>query len=145
MKDAVFEYLPGIHIIIKAAAVSDYRPMESATQKIKKGPDTLSLDLVKNPDILAQLGVSKEESPCVLVGFAAETEDLLENATAKLAAKNLDMIVVNDVSRSDAGFESDTNKVTIIYRGGEVENAPLMTKEEVADLVLERAKGLLDI
>jgi phosphopantothenoylcysteine decarboxylase/phosphopantothenate--cysteine ligase len=145
MKDAVFKYRPGCHIIIKAAAVSDYRPRKSATQKIKKGPDTLSLDLVKNPDILAQLGSTKEESPCVLVGFAAETEGLFENAGAKLKAKNLDMIVANDVSRSDAGFEADTNKVKMIYRDGEVENAPLMTREEVADLVLDRAKGLLDV
>jgi phosphopantothenoylcysteine decarboxylase/phosphopantothenate--cysteine ligase len=145
MREAVFEHRSGVHIIIKAAAVSDYRPRVSATQKIKKGPDTLSLDLVKNPDILAQLAVTKEESPCLLVGFAAETEALLENAAAKMKAKNLDMIVVNDVSRSDAGFESDTNEVTMIYRDGEVENAPLMKKEEVADLVLARAKGLLDV
>ncbi len=143
MRDAVFENRPGCHIIIKAAAVSDYRPRKSATHKIKKGPDTLSLDLVKNPDILALLGSTKEESPCVLVGFAAETEGLLENAAAKLKAKNLDMIVANDISRSDAGFESDTNKVKMIYRDGEVEDAPLMTKEEVADLVLDRANALL--
>lgn len=142
MRDAVFEYRPGSHIIIKAAAVSDYRPRKSATQKIKKGPDSLSLDLVKTPDILAQLGSTKEGSPCVLVGFAAETEGLLENASAKLKAKNLDMIVANDVSRSDAGFESDTNKVMMIYRDGEVEDAPMMTKEEVADLVLDRAKAI---
>ena len=143
MRDAVFEYRPGCHIIIKAAAVSDYRPRKSATQKIKKGPDALSLDLVKNPDILAELGSTKEQSPCVLVGFAAETEDILANAEAKLKAKNLDMIVANDVSRSDAGFDTDTNKVKMIYRDGEVEDAPLMTKEEVADLVLDRANALL--
>jgi phosphopantothenoylcysteine decarboxylase/phosphopantothenate--cysteine ligase len=145
MRDAVFEYRSGCHIIIKAAAVSDYRPRKSATRKIKKGPDTLTLDLVKNPDILEQLGSTKEESPCVLVGFAAETEDLLENAAAKLKAKNLDMIVANDVSRSDAGFEADTNQIKMIYRDGEVEDAPLMTKEAVADLVLDRAKAILEV
>ena len=144
MRDAVFEYRAGCHIIIKAAAVSDYRPRKSATRKIKKGPDTLTLDLVKNPDILEQLGRTKEKSPCVLVGFAAETEDLLENAAAKLKAKNLDMIVANDVSRRDAGFEADTNQIKMIYRDGEVEDAPLMTKEEVADLVLDRAKAILE-
>jgi phosphopantothenoylcysteine decarboxylase/phosphopantothenate--cysteine ligase len=144
MRDAVFKYRPGCHIIIKAAAVSDYRPRITASQKVKKGPDSLSLELVKNPDILAQLGSTKEKSPCVLVGFAAETEGLLENAEAKLRAKNLDMIVVNDVSRSDAGFEADTNMVKMIYRDGGVEDAPLMTKEEVADLVLTKAKAILE-
>ncbi|MCP4666232.1 MAG: bifunctional phosphopantothenoylcysteine decarboxylase/phosphopantothenate--cysteine ligase CoaBC [Deltaproteobacteria bacterium] len=144
MMDAVLKNRPGCHIIIKAAAVSDYRPVDSARQKIKKGPDALSIELVKNPDILAELGSTHEESPCILVGFAAETERLLVNAEEKLKAKNLDMIVANDVSRNDAGFETDTNLVKIIYRDGKVEDAPLMTKEEVADLVLDRAKGLLD-
>jgi phosphopantothenoylcysteine decarboxylase/phosphopantothenate--cysteine ligase len=142
MLQAVLDHRPESDIIIKAAAVSDYRPRHEAEQKIKKGAESLSIELVKNPDILAQLGSTKEDSPCLLVGFAAETEDLLKNAKEKLRAKNLDMIVANDVSRNDAGFETDTNIVKIIYRDGKVEDSPLMTKEEVADLVLDRVKTL---
>ena len=141
MRNAVLENRPGCDIIIKAAAVSDYRPKDRARQKIKKGTDSLSLDLVKNPDILSELGDTKKKSPCVLVGFAAETEDLLANAKAKLKAKNLDMIVANDVSRDDAGFETDTNIIKMIFSDGQVEDSPLMTKDEVADLVLDRIKS----
>ena len=142
MKKAVFDNRSGCDIIIKAAAVADYRPLEMAEQKIKKGSDTLTLELTKNPDILAELGATKKEFPCVLVGFAAETEELLSNAKTKLEAKNLDMIVANDVSRSDAGFEADTNIVKMIYRNGDTEDSTLMSKDEVADLILDRAKEL---
>ncbi|MBW1701921.1 MAG: bifunctional phosphopantothenoylcysteine decarboxylase/phosphopantothenate--cysteine ligase CoaBC [Deltaproteobacteria bacterium] len=142
MRQAVLKNRTDCDVIIKAAAVSDYRPKESARHKIKKGADRVTLELVKNPDILAQLGSKKKASPCVLVGFAAETKDLLDNAKEKLKAKNLDMIIANDVSRDDAGFESDTNKIKVIYRDGRVEDAPLMTKDEVADLVLDRIKPL---
>ena len=142
MRNTVLENRAGCDIIIKAAAVSDYRPQDSAQQKIKKGPDSLTLDLLKNPDILSELGDTKKQSPCVLVGFAAETEDLLANAEAKLKAKNLDMIVANDVSRNDAGFETDTNIVKMIFPDGHVEDSTLMTKDEVADLVLDRIKSL---
>jgi phosphopantothenoylcysteine decarboxylase/phosphopantothenate--cysteine ligase len=140
MKKAVFDNLPKCDIIIKAAAVSDYRPRDSAVHKIKKGGDSLSLELVKNPDILAELGCSAEKSNCLLVGFAAETKNLLANAKKKLKSKNLDMIVANDVSREDSGFETDTNIVKMIYGDGKVEDLALMTKDEVADLVLDRIK-----
>ena len=142
MRKAVFEYRPNCDVIVKAAAVSDYRPRQSLGQKIKKGTDSLSLELVKNPDILEQLGNVQQESPCVLVGFAAETEDVLSRAEEKLRAKNLDMIVANDVSRPDAGFETDTNVVKMIFRDGHMEDSPLMTKDEVADLVLDRIRVL---
>lgn len=142
MKKEVFDNRPGCDIIIKAAAVADYRPLETAKQKIKKKKDTITLELTKNPDILAQLGATKEEAPCVLVGFAAETEDLLTHAKGKLEAKNLDMIVANDVSRSDAGFEADTNIVKMIFRDGSIEDSKLMSKDEVADLILDRARDL---
>jgi phosphopantothenoylcysteine decarboxylase/phosphopantothenate--cysteine ligase len=142
MKQAVFDNRFGCDIIIKAAAVADYRPLERAEQKIKKGTDTLTLELTKNPDILAELGATKKEFPCVLVGFAAETEELLSHAKAKLEAKNLDMIVANDVSRSDAGFEADTNIVKMIYRNGDIEDSRLMSKDDIADLILDRAKEL---
>ena len=144
MQSAVFDHRKGCHIIIKAAAVSDYRPREKAEQKVKKGADALSLELVKNPDILALLGETKKDYPCILVGFAAETEDLLQNAQKKITAKNLDMIVANDVSRKDAGFQTDTNAVKIIYADGRVEDSPLMGKIEVAHLILDRAKALKD-
>jgi len=142
MKRTVFENRSGCDIIIKAAAVSDYRPREYAGQKIKKGAESLSLHLVKNPDILAELGSERGDSSTILVGFAAETEDLLLNAEKKLRSKDLDMIVANDVSRKDAGFETDTNLVKFIYRDGRVEEVPLMAKDRVADLVLDRARAL---
>jgi phosphopantothenoylcysteine decarboxylase/phosphopantothenate--cysteine ligase len=142
MKQAVLDHSQQYDVIIKAAAVSDYRPREKAVQKIKKGKETQTIELVQNPDILAELGSRKGNSRCILVGFSAETEDLLANATEKLQQKNLDMIVANDVSKEDAGFESDTNLVKLIYRDGHVEEFPLMTKEEVADHLLERIKGL---
>ncbi len=144
MRVAVFEHRNGCHMIIKAAAVSDYRPKKTADQKVKKGADSLSLDMVKNPDILALLGETKKDHPCILVGFAAETENLLKNAQKKINAKNLDMIVANDVSRKDAGFQTDTNAVKIIYADGRVEDSQLMEKIDVAHLILDRAKALKD-
>lgn len=143
MRAAVMEHRDRCDILIKAAAVSDYRPVSKAPQKIKKGPSSFSLELVKNPDILAELGRSRGAFPRVLVGFAAETQDLASNAAEKVRAKNLDMIVANDVSREDAGFGSDTNKVKIIYGDGRSEDSPLMSKDDVADLVLTRARDLL--
>ncbi len=144
MRQTVFDHRNGCHMIIKAAAVSDYRPKETANRKVKKGADSLSLNMVKNPDILALLGQTKKDHPCILVGFAAETEDLLHNAQKKITAKNLDMIVANDVSRKDAGFQTDTNAVKIIYADGRVEDSPLMGKIDVAHLILDRAKALKD-
>lgn len=142
MRRAVLDASEQCDVIIKAAAVSDYRPREKALQKMKKQKQTQSIELVRNPDILAELGQKRGNSRCILVGFSAETEDLLANATEKLRQKNLDMIVANDVSREDAGFESDTNLVKVIYRDGEIEEFPLMSKEEVADQLLERIKEL---
>jgi len=129
-------------VIIKAAAVLDWRPKETAEQKIKKGRGVQTLELVENPDILAELGCSRGNNRCLLVGFAAETQNLIANAQEKLKKKNLDLIVVNDVSREDAGFEADTNAVKIVYRDGRMEELPLMTKEEVADQLLDRIKIL---
>lgn len=142
MKEAVFDCLGGIDVIIKAAAVSDYRPREISAQKIKKGAASLSIDLVKNPDILSELGKAKADSNYILVGFAAETEDILTNAMEKLRDKNLDIIIVNDITREDSGFKSDTNLVKIIYRDGSREELPLMSKDEVAGQILDRIKTL---
>lgn len=140
MRDAVFEHRPKADIIIKAAAVSDYRPRANAGHKIKKGANSLNLELVRNPDILRELASEKGKPPCLLVGFAAETENLLAHAKQKLKSKALDMIVANDVSREDAGFETDTNLVKIVYKDGQVEEVPLMTKLQVADVLLDRIK-----
>lgn len=142
MKRAVFSCHRDNDVIIKAAAVLDYKPRQTADHKIKKEKGNQSLDLVRTPDILEELGMAKEKARYLLIGFAAETEDLLSNASEKLARKNLDMIVANDVSRDDAGFETDTNLVRIIYKDGEREDLPLMTKQEVADHILSRIKSL---
>ncbi|HEX9022848.1 MAG TPA: phosphopantothenoylcysteine decarboxylase, partial [Geobacteraceae bacterium] len=123
-------------VIIKAAAVADYRPAVRAPGKIKKakGPDTL--ELVRNPDILAELGKVKGDR--LLVGFAAETDDLLRNAGKKLKEKNLDMLVANDVSQVGAGFDVDTNIVTLLFRDGRTEPLSVMGKDKLADVILDR-------
>ena len=138
MRDAVLKLLPGASIVIKTAAVSDYRPKAAADQKIKrKGPMTLEFEAT--PDILKELSARK--STQIVVGFAAETENVLENARQKLVAKNLDAIVVNDVSREGVGFDSDRNAVTIISREDVVE-VPETTKWEVAQRVLDQVVRL---
>jgi phosphopantothenoylcysteine decarboxylase/phosphopantothenate--cysteine ligase len=142
MRQAVLEHRADCDVILKAAAVLDYKPRQAAAQKIKKLEEMQTLELVRNPDILAELGCSKQDKRCLLVGFAAETQDLLANASEKLRQKNIDMIVANDVSREDAGFEVDTNVVRLIFRDGQVEELPLMTKQDVADRVLDRIKRL---
>ena len=142
MRRAVLAECQQYDVIIKAAAVLDWRPKETAAHKIKKGRGVQTLELVENPDILAELGCSRGNRRCVLVGFAAETQDLIANAQEKLKKKNLDLIVVNDVSREDAGFEADTNAVKIVYRDGPMEELPLMPKQEVADQLLDRVKVL---
>lgn len=136
MREAVLRAFETATIVIKAAAVADYRPESRAVAKIKKKDTTLQLTLVKNPDILAELGLSKGDR--FLVGFAAETAELQEHAARKLAEKNLDMIVANDVSREGAGFGVDTNIVRILGCDGSAEDLPLMTKERLADEVLDR-------
>ena len=134
MRDAVFSLLPQASTVIKTAAVSDYRPKKAAAQKIKrKGPTTLELEAT--PDILKEL--SQKKGSQIIVGFAAETENVLENARQKLLSKNLDAIVVNDVSRDGVGFDSDRNAVTIITRD-EVVEVPETTKWEVAQRVLDQ-------
>ncbi len=129
-------------VLIMSAAVSDYRPAGLAEQKIKRGEEEMLVKLTHNPDIVAGLGARRQQQQ-VLVGFAAETQDLLEHATTKLQRKNLDLIVANDVSAPDAGFAVDTNRVTILDRQGGVEVLPLLSKEEVADRILDRVAALL--
>ncbi len=140
MRQAVMDRFAASTIIIKAAAVSDYRPISRATSKIKKTAGSLSLDLEKNPDILAELGMIKKEK--VLIGFAAETDDLVLNAGKKLTGKNVDLIVANDISLEGAGFNVDTNIVKLLFRDGTVEDLPLMGKQALAHVVLDRAASL---
>jgi len=138
MRDAVLTLLPQASIVIKTAAVADYRPKSTAGQKIKrKGPMTLELEAT--PDILKEIATQKATQ--IVVGFAAETENVLENARQKLVSKNLDAIVVNDVSREGVGFDSDRNAVTIITRD-EVIEVPETTKWEVAQRVLDQVAKL---
>jgi phosphopantothenoylcysteine decarboxylase/phosphopantothenate--cysteine ligase len=138
MRDAVLKLLPQSTIVIKTAAVSDYRPKTVSDQKIKR-KSPLSLELEATPDILKELSLKKGSQ--IIVGFAAETENVLENARQKLVSKNLDAIVVNDVSREGIGFDSDRNAVTIISRD-EVIEVPETTKREVARHVLNQVVRL---
>ena len=136
MHAAVMAHVSACSAVIKAAAVADYRPAVRAGEKVKKGEAGLSLKLVKNPDILADLGRMAQRP--FLVGFAAETCHLEEHATAKLSAKNLDMIVANDVSQPDAGFNCDTNRVVLFFRDGEKIVCPLGSKESIAMQILDQ-------
>jgi len=138
MREAVLRLLPQASIVVKTAAVADYRPRTAAGQKMKrKGPTTL--DLEPTPDILKEIAARKSNQ--IIVGFAAETENVLENARQKLVSKNLDAIVVNDVSREGVGFDSDRNAVTIITPE-EVIEVPENTKWEVAQRVLDQISKL---
>ncbi len=138
MRQAVLELLPQATIVIKTAAVADYRPKSTASQKIKRsGPMTLELE--PTADILADVARNKQSQ--IIVGFAAETQNVLENARKKLSSKSLDAIVVNDVSREGVGFDSDRNAVTIITHD-EVVEVPETTKWEVAQRVLDQVMRL---
>jgi len=140
MAQAVFNEMDAAQAVIKVAAVSDYRPVEAATQKMKKNSDELVVKMEKTEDILESLGQRKKNQ--VLVGFAAETEELEKNAVDKLKRKNLDLIVGNLIGAPDAGFESDTNRMKIFFRDGSVEDLPLMDKDEAAHVLLDRIGAL---
>jgi phosphopantothenoylcysteine decarboxylase/phosphopantothenate--cysteine ligase len=143
MQAAVFDHLDQVDIVVKTAAVSDFRPKQSVEHKIKKEleGDSTTLELVKTPDILKAIGQRKNGR--FLVGFAAETNDMAEWASRKLAAKNLDMIVANLIGAPDAGFVSDTNQVTLYYPDGGNEALPKMSKDAVAHTLLDRVLARL--
>jgi phosphopantothenoylcysteine decarboxylase/phosphopantothenate--cysteine ligase len=146
MCDIMLKYQPSCDIIIGAAAVGDFRSVQIAEQKIKKTEDQsqkMILELVENPDILKELGKNKHER-LIMVGFAAETENVLENARKKLASKNLDLIVANDVTIEGAGFATDTNIVTIINREGQITALPIMSKEDVAVAIIDQVVNLVN-
>lgn len=136
MHEAVMGNLESCDAIIKAAAVADYRPEERKTTKIKKQAGSMTIELVKNPDILLELG-QLDKRP-LLIGFAAETDHLETYASKKLMEKNLDMIVANDVSKSDAGFNSENNRALLIHRDGRIVEFDLMSKDELSVLILDQ-------
>ncbi len=145
MARAVTLNIDGTDALIMAAAVADYRPAQAEKQKIKKdAQEGLTLSLVRNPDILARVADWREDRPLPLVvGFAAETQDLLANAQGKLQRKRMDMIVANDVTAANSGFGTDTNQVTLIRADGSVEALPLLSKIEVAHRILDEVCKLL--
>ncbi len=138
MKEAVAKVVAQADALIMAAAVTDYQPKSAAKAKIKKETPTLTLGLVRTPDILTEV-----KGKFLKVGFAAESEDIVANAKQKLVKKQLDLIVANDITDPSSGFGADTNKVTLIDKQGKVEDLPLLTKREVADRILDRVAGLL--
>jgi len=140
MREAVLHNYRNKDVVIKAAAVSDYRPIRKAQEKEKQKGSPLTVEMIPTPDILAELG--KDKGDITLVGFAAETTDHVANAMDKIRKKNLDLIVVNDVSGEDRGFAADSNEVNMIDREGNQEAVPLMSKEDVADRILDKIKGL---
>ena len=140
MRAAMFDHLPKATVVIKAAAVSDYRLSKPSTSKLKKSEKSPTLELVPNPDILKEIGAQKGAR--IVVGFAAETGDLLRQAGAKLKEKNLDLIVVNDIGAEGAGFSHDTNVVSILDLDGGVEELPLLPKRQVARRILDRVVRL---
>jgi phosphopantothenoylcysteine decarboxylase/phosphopantothenate--cysteine ligase len=145
LSDAVLAALPGAHAVIMAAAVADYRPAKVSPQKLKRGQlgAKTELALVANPDLLAGLGKRRGAARRpLLVGFAAETQDVVANARAKLAAKRCDLVIANDVTEPGAGFAVDTNRVTVVDAGGAVE-LPAGSKAEVAHRILDRIAARL--
>ena len=144
MLEACLESYDKVDIVIKAAAVADYRPRDVAEQKIKKKTDdAVTVVMDKNPDILKTLGAKKTHQ--VLVGFAAETQNLLENARDKVVKKNLDMIVANDVTAAGAGFNADTNIVKFLFANGEVRSLEQMPKVDVANCILDEALKIREL
>lgn len=142
MADAVWERADKMDMIIKAAAVADYRPVTTYEDKVKKSGDDMNIALERTDDILAYLGKNKKEGQ-ILCGFSMETKDMLENSKVKLKKKNLDVIVANNLKVPGAGFGTDTNIVTLITKD-EVKELPILSKEEVADRILSYLLGLKD-
>ncbi|HVN36613.1 MAG TPA: bifunctional phosphopantothenoylcysteine decarboxylase/phosphopantothenate--cysteine ligase CoaBC [Myxococcota bacterium] len=144
MRDAVLERLPKADVVIKSAAVADFRPAAPQARKIKKedlGEGAgMTLELVRNPDILAE--VSRRKGDRVVVGFAAESHDVIASARRKLERKGCDLVVANDISQEGAGFDADTNAVSFVWPGGEVESLPPLPKSEVASRLLDRVRAL---
>ena len=145
MLEAVLNSSQDAQVLLMAAAVADFRPEKPSKKKLKKDKGAPQIDLIANKDILLEVAKQKTKigNPEITVGFAAESNDLLKNARKKLKDKKLDIIVANDITAADAGFEVDTNQVTLLFADGKNEELPLMSKAEVAEAILERVSKLL--
>ncbi len=145
MRAAVLEHIVQSSALIMAAAVADYRPRDVAKQKIKKSDASLSLPLERSPDILMAVKAQREQTgyPMIAVGFAAESENLVENASGKLRKKGLDLLVANDINASDAGFAVDTNRVVVLDMDGGLHRIDLTSKAAIGAYIIERVDGLL--
>ena len=146
MLDCVLTESADSDALIMAAAVADFRPKAMAKDKIKKEGGIPRIELEGTEDILKMVSLQRSETkrPFVVVGFAAESRDLLENASAKLQSKGLDFIAANDISAGDSGFAVETNRVTLLFADGRSESLPLMSKSEVAETIIERVAALLE-
>jgi phosphopantothenoylcysteine decarboxylase/phosphopantothenate--cysteine ligase len=144
MRDAVLSELPKAQVVVKAAAVADFRAARQSERKIRKedlgDASGITLELVRNPDILAE--ICQQKGDRVVVGFAAESHDVLESARRKIARKGCDLIVANDVSGAESGFEVDTNTVSFVWPDGHAESLPPLPKHEVASRLLDRIRAL---
>jgi phosphopantothenoylcysteine decarboxylase/phosphopantothenate--cysteine ligase len=143
MRDAVMEHYKNATIIIKTAAVADFKCKNENCQKIKKKGDSdyMMLELEKNPDIIGELGKVKGDR--IIVGFAAETENLVDHALEKLKKKNLDLIIANNVAKAGIGFGSNDNEVTIIEKSGSTKQVPKLNKDEIAHIILDSVKKVM--
>ncbi len=141
MREAVMEHFNGATVIIKAAAVADYRPSVISESKIKKGPGGMDILLERNPDIISE--ISDRKGTRILVGFAMETENLIKNARAKMKAKGMDLIVANELGIPGSGFQHDTNIVKIIDAAGNIDELPIMDKRDVANKILDRVLHII--
>jgi phosphopantothenoylcysteine decarboxylase/phosphopantothenate--cysteine ligase len=136
MREAVFQHLPSATIVVKAAAVADYRPKAPSGVKVKSKQEGLAIELVPNPDILKE--IVERKGLAFVIGFAAETHDVRSHAGAKLESKGIDLLAVNDVSRAGIGFDANDNQVLLLDRWGGVSELPKMTKLQVADAIYDR-------
>jgi phosphopantothenoylcysteine decarboxylase/phosphopantothenate--cysteine ligase len=144
MLEAVLAESSGADALVMAAAVADFRPRQVARNKLKKRDGIPQVELESAPDVLTAVSGMGARRPRVVIGFAAESRDLLQNAEAKLKSKNLDMIVANDISAPDSGFEVDTNRVTLLFSDATRQPLSLMSKEEVAEIIIARLAMLLE-
>lgn len=146
MRDAVLDYTSDATALVMAAAVADYKPADVSQQKIKKSDNDLSLPLARTPDILMAVKAQREDTgyPLIAVGFAAESQNLLENAAGKLQRKGLDLLVANDITADDAGFEVDTNRVVVLDNDGGTQPLDLTSKATIGAYIIDRIIGLID-
>ena len=142
MYKAVEQEFANIDVLVMAAAVSDYRPKEYSSQKIKKHNENICVELIRNPDILKEIGTHKKQQ--FVVGFAAETENVISSAKKKMSEKNIDMIIANDITKQGAGFEEDTNIVTILYRDGQRYDLDIMSKQDLGEFIVREIEEAVD-